>query len=240
MYQGTYPTTVDLDEWTERDERLRSFRTEIAAEFDADFAGWYAGQLLGTALGDRLDLYLKTQSENLARLQELLVTLGVLCDLICAGLASDSDLTAFEATLRLTGLAEFHFGLPRIEYDRPVTPQERLVSTMAACAERLGGDLRFARHATEIFRQTLTSEEFIAPPPEAPEEGEQGSLANTTRTAALAAMTTALLDDMRDGYLRRYEEDEAFVRMIIGERVVKRFDRARQSARSFYKRQTPA
>jgi hypothetical protein len=234
-YQGTYPTTVDLGEWIERDERLRSFRAEMAAEFDADFADWYAGHLLGTALGDRLDLYLKTQSENLARLQELLATLGALCDLIGAGLASNSDLAAFEATLRLTGLAEFHFGLPRIEYDRPVTPRERLVSTMAACAERLGGDLRFAHHATEIFRQTLTSDEFLAPPPD-----EQGPLANATRTAALAAMTTALLDDMRDGYLRRYEEDEAFMRMVIGERVVKRFDRARQSARNFYKRQPPA
>ncbi|HEX2569211.1 MAG TPA: hypothetical protein VH877_06580 [Polyangia bacterium] len=234
-YQGTYPTTVDLDEWTERDERLRSFRAEIAAEFDPDFAGWYAGQLLGTALGDRLDLYLKTQSENLARLRELLTALGVLCDLVGAGLANDSDLATFEATLRLTGLAEFHFGLPRIEYDRPVTPRERLVFTLAACAERLGGDLRFARNATEIFRRTLTSDDFLAPPPDA-----KGSLANATRAAALTTMTTALLDDMRDGYLRRYEEDEAFVRMIIGERVVKRFDRARQSARRFYKRQPPA
>ena len=43
-----------------------------------------------------------------------------------------------------------------------------------------------------------------------------------------------------DEWTERYEEDEVFVRRLIGERVVNRFDRARQSARHFYKRQQPA
>jgi hypothetical protein len=219
-----FPTTVDIDAWIQRDERLAAFHAELAREVTPEAADWYAGHLLVTALSDRLDLYLNTQAKNVAAMRDALNLGGALAGIILRSPEVDDALVhELEAALAPIGGG---FTVSGISFDRAVDRATQVRAIMARLAAQVVGRLQFVRHAERICCDTFTSDAFLMPPP-APSD----PFANPTRLDALEAWARAMLDDMRDAYLRRYEEDETFVRMIIGERVVKRFAWARESAR---------
>jgi hypothetical protein len=226
-----YPTTVDIDAWVERDEQLRGLRDELAQEAGREEADWYPAYLLTTALGDRLDLFLNAQCESLAGVHDALNLVGLLGELLIRSPDMDpAVMRQLAATFAALGTA---WSAPDIGFDREVNRAERVRGIMATLAVRLTERLRFTKDATQICCRALTSDGFLVPPP-----AEGNPLENPVRLAVLERWAREMLDDMRDAYLRRYEEDEGFVRRIIGERVVKRFPWARESARAMHARQT--
>jgi hypothetical protein len=220
-----YPTTVDIDDWIQQDERLRAFHEEVTREATLELANGYAGSLLITVLSDHLDDYLKTQAKNLVNMREALNGIGVLAE----GLLRTPEIDEHLVKLFMGRLTSVGGRITAgMVFDRNVDRAEQIRAIMASLSSRLMGGLKFARNVARISCDTLTSDAFLLPVP-----AEGTPFDNPTRLAALGAWALAVLDDMRDGCLRRYEQDEAFVRAIIGDRAVKRFASARESARKY-------